>query len=90
MAPDNDPEDPRPATIRFGEMAVRKGYCTREQVREALREQRRLGARGRPRPLTGILMVRNGFISTGQLIDLLRTYQQQHAADADAEDEEED
>jgi hypothetical protein len=66
--------------IPFGEMAVRKGYCTREEVEEALRVQRKLGERGRPRPLIGIILVQHGFITTGQLIDVLRTYQDEHEA----------
>jgi hypothetical protein len=61
--------------LPFGELAVRKGYCTPKQVEEALRLQRQVEAKGRPRPLTGIIMVQNGFISTGQLIDILRAYQ---------------
>lgn len=64
--------------IPFGEMAIRKGYCTAEEVAEALRVQRKLGRRGRPRPLTGIIMVKHGFITTGQLIDVLRTYRDEH------------
>ena len=61
--------------VPFGELAVSKGYCTRAEVEEALRVQRKLGAHGRPRPLLGILMVQHGFLSTGQLIELLRAYQ---------------
>ena len=66
-------EKPR---IPFGELAVRKGYCKPEEVEEALRQQRQIAAKGRPRPLTGIIMVQNGFISTGQLIDILRAYEE--------------
>ena len=69
--------------IPFGEMAIRKGYCTADEVAEALRVQRKLGRRGRPRPLTGIIMVKHGFITTGQLIDVLRTYQHDHDKDDD-------
>lgn len=64
--------------LRFGEMAIRKGYCARAQVEEALRVQRALGARGQPRPLLGLILVKRGFLSTGQLIDVLRTYEQEH------------
>jgi len=69
--------------IPFGELAARKGYCTREQVEEALRIQRRLEAGGRPRPLLGIVMVQNGIISTGQLIDVLRAYEDQASEDTE-------
>lgn len=69
MAPDEKPRVP------FGQMAVRKGYCTDEEVEEALAIQKKRAARGRPRPLTGIVMVQHGIISTGQLIDLLKAYE---------------
>ena len=61
---------------RFGELAVAKGYCTPQDVETALRIQRRLAAGGRPKPLTGILMVQHGIISTGQLIDVIRAFQE--------------
>ncbi len=61
--------------IPFGQMAVRKGYCTAAQVEQTLRMQEQLGQGGRPRPLIGVLMVRNGTISTGQLISILRAYE---------------
>ncbi|NQT50985.1 hypothetical protein HQ576_02985 [bacterium] len=59
--------------VPFGELAVRKGYCTPDDVAAAVEAQRQLGARGRPRPLLGIILVQRGSISTGQLIDLLRS-----------------
>lgn len=63
----------KPPTLRLGEMAVAKGYCTSEQLDEALRIQADLADRGRdPRPLLGILMVRHGILSTGQLIEMLK------------------
>lgn len=74
MAQEDRGASMRSERVPFGEMAVRKGYCTREDVEEALRVQRKLGERGRPRPLIGIIMVKHGFLSTGQLIELLRAY----------------
>ena len=71
------PSKGKAARVPIGEIAVRKGYCTADQVDEALRIQRKLARGGRPRRLTGILMVEHGIISTGQLIDILRAYQQQ-------------
>jgi len=61
--------------LPFGALAVAKGFCTRAEVDEALDIQRRQTALGRPKPLTGIVMVQNGFISTGELIDILRSYE---------------
>ena len=69
--------DARSPRLPIGQIAVEKGYCTEEQVEEALDIQRQEEARGRPRPLTGIVMVRHGIISTGELIDVLRAYEQQ-------------
>ena len=69
------PSDDKPARRRIGQMAVDKGYCTDQQVDEALRIQRKRARDGRPRQLTGIIMVQHGIISTGQLIDVLRAYE---------------
>ena len=63
--------------VRFGQMAVEKGYCTEKEVEEALAIQKQRAARGRPQPLTGIVMVQHGIISTGQLIDLLKAYDEE-------------
>lgn len=63
------------ANVPFGKLAVRKGYCTPDDVTAAVEAQRQLGARGRPRPLLGIILVQRGSISTGQLINLLRSCQ---------------
>ena len=66
---------------RFGELAVRKGYCTQDQVEKALKLQREQEAAGRARTLSGIVMVQNGIISTAQLIDLLREYEDADSAE---------
>ena len=60
---------------RFGDIAVHKGYCTRNDVRTTLKIQRDEAGRGDPRRLTGLIMVQHGIISTGQLIDILRDYE---------------
>ncbi len=68
-------QDGKDGKLPFGQIAVGKGYCTPDQVDEALRIQRAIERQGRPRPLTGILMVQHGIISTGQLIDIIRAYE---------------
>ena len=71
------------ARARLGELAVQKGYCTPEQVENALKIQREQHAAGRARTLSGIIMVQNGIISTGQLIDLLRDYDEESGGESD-------
>jgi hypothetical protein len=66
----------RTARLKFGEMAVRKGYCTREQAEEAAAIQRRESSSGRLPDLIGHIMVRNGAITTGQHIAIVRAHQQ--------------
>ena len=60
---------------RFGEIAVQKGYCTQDDIHATLRIQKEEAGRGDPRRLTGLILVQHGFISTGQLIDILRDYE---------------
>jgi hypothetical protein len=66
--------------LRFGEMAVALGFCTREDVQRALRAQRHSEQQGKPRVLIGILLVQQGAISTGQLIAVLRQYEEDRDA----------
>jgi hypothetical protein len=69
---------------RLGELAVQKGYCTPEEVAKALKIQREQQAAGRAQTLSGIIMVQNGTLSTGQLIDLLREYEGEDAGEEGA------
>lgn len=62
------------AKARLGELAVRKGYCTPEQIETALQIQREQKAAGQRPTLSGIILVQNGIISTEQLVDILRGY----------------
>ena len=54
----------------FGTVALRRGYITREQLATALAQQR-AESDGVPR-LLGLIMLDLSFISTGELIEVLR------------------
>ena len=58
---------------RFGDYAVESGYCSRDDVDRVVEIQRDLAERGHPRMLIGLVMVRYGIITNGQLIDVLKT-----------------
>jgi len=58
----------------FGEIAVRKGYCKRGDIRRALCRQRSLRGRGR-HMLIGMILLEQGSIDNSQLIDILRCIQ---------------
>jgi len=58
----------------FGEIAVRKGYCKRGEIRRALCRQRSLRRHGR-HMLIGMIMLEQGSIDNAQLIEILRCIQ---------------
>lgn len=55
--------------LRFGEVAVRKGFITRQQLREALEEQlsNKSYLRLRPRKLIGEILREQGLITSAQI-----------------------
>ena len=59
-----------------GSIAIAKGYCTAKEVEQALSVQRRLEEDGKGRVLLGIILVEQGIISTSELIEILREYEQ--------------
>lgn len=58
----------------FGEIAVRKGFCARSDIRRALCKQRSLRRRGEHK-LMGMIMLEQGAIDNAQLISILRYIQ---------------
>ena len=54
----------------FGQIAIRRGFVTKEQVDAALDRQHGRPV-GTPR-LLGLIMLDEGFITTGQMIEILR------------------
>ena len=66
----------------FGEIAVRKGYCKRGDIRKALCKQRSLRKRGRHK-LIGMILLEQGAIDNAQLISILRYIQMLRPAPRD-------
>jgi hypothetical protein len=60
-------------TLRFGEIAVRKGFVTASQVKQALAEQMSLdsSARLRPHKLIGEILFEKGWITQYQIATVL-------------------
>lgn len=54
----------------FGQIAIRRGFVTPEQLDAALATQNHRPV-GTPR-LLGLIMLDEGFITTGQMIEILR------------------
>lgn len=61
-------------TVRepFGQVAVRRGYVTQQQVIDALSRQRDIAAGGQPHKLIGMIMLEIGALGTSELIEVLR------------------
>lgn len=57
--------------LRFGEIALQKGYMTAEQVKECLREQQAQLADGKPEPI-GKIALRKKYIKPEQIQDILK------------------
>jgi hypothetical protein len=62
----------------FGQVAVRKGYVTAEQVTEALSRQLSLTAGGAAHKLIGMIMLEMGALGTTELIEVLREMKGPH------------
>lgn len=58
----------------FGEAAVRLGYCTVEDIEEALEEQEQLESEGVSR-LIGMILLEKGKLTNDELIDILNKLQ---------------
>lgn len=68
----NETQPGKPAPELFGQVAVRKGFVTPQDVEEALRRQKDLAAQGHPHRLIGMIMLEMGVLGTTELIDVLR------------------
>jgi hypothetical protein len=60
--------------IRFGEIAVKKGFISKQQLREALEEQisNEPSLRLRPRKLIGEILSELGWITQSQISEVLK------------------
>ena len=59
----------------FGEVAIKLGFVTREDVQKALQIQRADVKSGRPRRLLGLILLEEGLIDNFQLIEILKYYE---------------
>lgn len=64
------------STELFGDIAVRLGYASDEDVARALERQAEELERGNEHKLLGMHMLEMGFLSTSELIEILRVYEQ--------------
>lgn len=62
---------------RFGEIAVRAGFITPNDVQKALTRQKEIASNGRPHKLIGIIMLEMGLLSNAQLIHILKELEAQ-------------
>jgi len=65
----------RESSERFGDLAVRLGHVTEEDVERALERQQRESEDGRSHKLIGMHMLELGLLSTSQLIEILKKYE---------------
>ena len=68
------PEDSGPKK-KFGERAVDLGFCSQDQVEQALDKQKNLARKKKPHRLTGLILLDKGAITNDQLIEVLRSYE---------------
>jgi hypothetical protein len=70
--------------LRFGEIARRLGFVTEADLEDALKLQRRRLEEGKEHRLLGLILLELGLIDNGQLIEILRVYQQNGARETAA------
>lgn len=58
----------------FGQVAVRMGFCSQDDVTKALEIQRGLSTQGKEHRLIGLILLELGALSTTQLIQILQYY----------------
>ncbi len=59
----------------FGQIAVKMGFCTQEDVTRALDYQDSLKAQGKEHKLIGMILLEMRALSTSQLIQILQYYE---------------
>ncbi|KPJ59434.1 MAG: hypothetical protein AMS15_06980 [Planctomycetes bacterium DG_23] len=64
----------------FGEIAVGLGFCSRQDVEKGLEVQSDLRREGRKHKLIGMILLESGAISSSQLIQILRIYEEEAEA----------
>lgn len=66
----------------FGEMAVRLGYCTGKDVRDALNQQQKQRSREGEQKRIGAILLEDGILTSEQVISILRMLDQQEGQEA--------
>ncbi len=56
----------------FGQIALKKGFLTEEQLEQALERQKQIAAAGEKHKLLGLVMVELNLLSNAQLIEILK------------------
>jgi len=85
-------EKPRELTEtaeRFGQVAVKLGFVTPEEVRRALAIQQEDARSGRPRRLLGLVLLEEGLIDNQQLIEILKYYERRDPISEDRSSQDE-
>ena len=59
----------------FGQIAVRMGFCSQEDIDAALEAQRQLSAQQKEHKLIGMILLEMRALSTAQLIQILQYYE---------------
>jgi len=62
----------------FGQRAIRLGFSSPEDRDTALAEQRRRDAAGDTHLPIGMIMIEMGYLTTTQLLAILKTYEEEH------------
>lgn len=62
---------------RFGEIAVRAGFISEDDVHKALARQKEIASNGGNHKLMGIIMLELGLLSNAQLIHVLKEIEAQ-------------
>ncbi len=72
-----EPQEGKP----FGEVAVRLGYCSSEDVRAALNRQHEMRNEDGKDQLIGMILLQEGVLTSDQLISVLRVLEHKHQKD---------
>ncbi len=59
----------------FGQIAIRMGFCTQDDIDKALDVQKQLKADDKEHKLIGMILLELRALSTAQLIQILRYYE---------------
>ena len=72
MAKSGKDRQDTPQRSTFGQVAVRKGFATQQQVKDALERQVRVREETGKHKLIGLVMLEMGILGTTELIDILK------------------